>query len=245
MIPRLLPFLASFALCHADSLTLKDGESLQGELVDTQANFVLLRLPETEGEATRRIAPLQIETLAFSDTDAPLEQQALKRAKFQSLLSEADARILLDYLDELQSAGHPLTALAYAKLWHPKNNYPQLDPTYREQLINSSLAAGLPEEALVHAQNWIKRSPAPTDHALPWIVQAEHQLKTENLEAALWTSLTPLAYASRELSPHRQKLQQIASHAYQRLGYDEHAQAYASPDPAPKSPLVLDPQSSP
>ncbi len=242
---QLIPSLAliSCSLAQADTIALKTGEILQGDLIETQANFVLLKLPETEGEAIRRVSPAQIDSLAFDDPDAPLEAQALIRSKFIPLLSEADASLLPQYLQSLLAQKQSLTSLTYAKLWHQKNEYTSLDPLYRNLLIESSLAANLPEEALVHAQNWLDQTPQPIDHPLPWQVLAQHYLDTQQFEKALWTSLTPIAHANKttNLTP----LHDLAAQAYQKLRYTEHAAAHLShqPIPSPKEPLILDPTS--
>ncbi len=241
----LLILFAMTSLAYGDSITLKSGETIQGELLETKAGFVLLRLPESEGEALRRLSPDNIESLAFSDPKAPLEEQALKRSKFITLLSEDDARQLPRYLNLLLSNHQALTALSYAKLWHPKNKYPSLDPNYREILIKSSLAAELPDEALVHAQTWLSQTPPPIKHPLPWEIQAQRFLDTGQFEEALWTCLTPLAHASGGDQDKLARLRELASASYQSLGYLEHAQAYLSATPQPTQPLHFTPHNPP
>lgn len=242
-LPLLIFCSATISSISADSVILDTNEVLKGELVDTQANFVILRLPETEGEALRRISPENIQALDFEDSEAPLEKQALIRAKFQPLLSESDAGILTEILAEYIEQGAPLTALSYARTWHSKNNYPSLDPTYRNLLIKSALAADLPGEALVHAQNWIDLDPPPLAEPLPWQILAQHQLETGNAEAALWTALTPIAHANRANRDSLAPLHEIAAAAYQALGFAEHAEAHRSHPPnqlaTPDSPLTL------
>ncbi|MBD5778243.1 hypothetical protein IEN85_01895 [Pelagicoccus sp. NFK12] len=241
MTKLLFTLLAFPAVALADTVTLSTGEAIEGELLDLQASFVMLRLPDTEGEAIRRLGPDRIESLSFSDPQASLESQALKRAKFISLLSLEDARLLPRYLSQLLDAGDALSALSYAKLWHPKNRHPSLDSHYRVTLVRSAAAAGLSDEALVHAQRWLALSPPPVDHPLPWQIQAQHQLEKGDFEAALWTSLTPLAHAQHRSSSDLAALRAIASQAYQNLGYAEHSLAYQSDFPRPTQPFHFDP----
>ncbi|MDQ8184969.1 hypothetical protein [Pelagicoccus sp. SDUM812002] len=235
-----LPFLT-----HADSITLTDGQTIQGDLVETRAGFVLIRLPELEGEAVRRISPRRIESLEFTDQGESLEHQAQIRSKFIPLLSIQDGRILIDYLNFLISDGQPLTALSYAKLWHPKNNYTEIDIPYREVLIDSSIAANLPEQALVHAQNWLTQTPPPKSRSLPWKIQAQHYLKNGDYEKALWASLTPIAHSNQLTQKEKIALNSIAAQAYRKLGYTEHSAAYLNQSSTPLTPLHLEPKDAP
>lgn len=241
----ILTLLALPAFVLADSVTLDSGETIEGSLLDTQANFILLRLPETEGEAMRRIDPQSIESLNFFASDAPLEQQAFKRAKFIGFLSKEDAQYLTRYLSNLIADKQALAALTYAKLWHPKNQYSELDPIYRKILIASSLAAKLPDEALAHAQQWLSQSSPPIQHPLPWRVQAQRYLDEGEYESALWTSLTPIAHAKHRPHDSLADLRAIASVAYRKLGYNEHAQAYQSANPKPSPALHFVPLNPP
>lgn len=220
--------LAALSPLAADSILLDSNEVLTGELIDMQASFVILSLPENEGEALRRISPERIKALHFEDSDAPLEQRALKRAKFQPLLSESDARLQTELLSKYIQLKNPLPALSYARSWHSKNNYPALDSVYRNLLLKSALAANLPGEALVHAQNWLALSPPPFPEPLPWQVIAQSQLDSGNPEAALWTALTPIAHANSANSDSLAPLHEIAATAYQELGFTDHAAAHRS-----------------
>ncbi len=230
-------------ISHADTIIQNDGTSIHGSLLEIQAGFLLIQLPENEGEAIRRISPESIESISFSDQEHTLEQQALKRSKFIPILSNTDAKILPEYLKKLLPQDRSLEALNYAKIWHPKNPYTSLDSEYRELLINSSLKSELPDEALIHAQNWLSRTPAPYQKTLPWKIQAQHYFISEQFEEALWTCLTPIAHASHHSEHHI--LHTIAADSYQKLGYIEHATAHLSPNtlPAPTLPLFLDPSS--
>lgn len=227
---------------HADTISLKDGTEIHGRLLETKANFLLIQLPEDEGEATRRVSPQKTLSISFSDQSSELEGQAILRAKFLPYLSEPDSAKLIEYLDALLSKNQALSALSYAKIWHPKNKYTSLDSKYRELLIKSSLKANLPSEALVHAQNWLSLNPQPFEQALPWALQAQHHFNTGRFQEALWTCLTPIAHA-KDYKEH-EALHEIAAKTYQKLGYTDHATAHRSPSklPTPSIPLFLDPQ---
>lgn len=226
---------------HADTITPKDGSAIHGSLLEIQASFLLIQLPENEGEAVRRISPNSIDSISFSDKEDTLEQRALKRAKFLPFLSHTDAKVLPEYLQTLLAQEQALQALNYAKIWHQKNKYKYLDSEYRELLIMSSLKAGLSDEALIHAQNWISQTPPPLQNTLPWEIQAKHYFQTNQFEEALWTCLTPIVHSNHH-SEHP-TLHKIAAYSYQKLGYTEHATAHLSSNtlPIPPLPLTLDP----
>ncbi|EDY81649.1 hypothetical protein VDG1235_1267 [Verrucomicrobiia bacterium DG1235] len=228
LIPLIILGLFTATSFQADTIELADGTSLSGTLIDTQAGYIRLQLPETEGEALRRISPDKIAALSFSDPTAPLEQRALHRSRFIPLLSPADAQLLPELLEHYLSNDQSLTALSYAKLWHPKNEYADLDPLYRSLLIRSAQAANLPNEAVIHAKNWLAQTPSPFATPLPWQTLAQHHLDSGQPEAALWTALRPLAHATADQQDTLHPLHQIAAQAYQVLGYPDHATYHLS-----------------
>lgn len=226
LISLILPLSA-----YADTVTLRTGETLQGELVRTQAGFVLLRLPNNEGEALRRIAPETISSLTFEDAGTDLEAQALRRAKFIPFISEGDAQRIPQYLEQLLSTDQALIALSYAKTWHPKNRYQTLDHHYRSILIQASIATQSTQEAIVHAKDWLRLEPKPTQHSVPWQILGQHYLDSGQPENALWLALQPIAVASAKEQESLAPLHTIAATAYQELGYTGHAKAHLSTQP--------------
>jgi len=219
------------AFLFADQIVLDSGETLRGQLIDFNAGFISLRLPESQGEALRRISPEKIRKLEFNDEGVPLEIRARKRAKFLPILPEEDAQILLQYLQSLLDQTHSATALNLAKTWYPQNQYTSLDPQYRTILIESALASNRPNEALVHSRNWLELKPPPFKHPLPWRVLAQNQLDSNVPKAALKTALTPIAHASFQDRDQLKPLHDLAAQAYQILGYPDHANAHLSSDP--------------
>lgn len=242
-LSRLILLLPTLAL--ADHIELRTGEKLPGQLIDFTAGFVTLQLPDSHGQAHRRVDPAHIAQLHFNDSNAPLHQRAKRRAKFLPLLSEEDAQLLPRYLQTLSQQGEPETALNLAKIWHPKNQYRKFNPLYRQILIESALASQQPAEALEHARNWLQQKPPPYLHPLPWQILAQHQLANDAPQDALTTALTPIAHATTETAPNLAPLHKLAAKAYQKLGYTEHAKAHLSPSPTSllkiPTPLHLNP----
>ncbi|MBK1880337.1 hypothetical protein [Pelagicoccus mobilis] len=223
-------FLVCPTILLADQVDLRNGESITGQLADMKGGYVNLLLPEAEGEAIQRIHPDQILHLAFDDHETPLQSRALTRAKFIPLLSESDSKILLEHLSILLLKNQSTQALRLAKTWHPKNEYNTLDATYRNIIIESALASGQTEEALIHSQNWLKQKPPPFEHPQPWEVLAQNHLKNGDPRAALWTSLSPIAHGNHENESSLAKLHLLSAEAYQKLGYNTHANAHLSLD---------------
>jgi len=225
--PRLLSLLLLVAplpsAIHADSVQLLSGETVEGAISEMQAGYLLVTLASERGVAQRRINPDRIESLRFEDQSAPLSQRALRRARFQALLTESDAELLPHYLQRLVNSGKFRESLSYAKQWHPKNDHEALDAAYRRILIQSSQGSGSELEAVAHAKNWIQQAANPTQHTLPWETLAIHHLESGDAEAALWTALRPIADSQANQGASQRRLIEIASQAYLRLGYEGRA----------------------
>lgn len=219
------------SLLLGDQIILKSGEKVQGQLLDMHAGFVTLQISDTGGEAIRRFHPNQIKQLKFEDQKSPLDLRANRRARFIQILPLVETQLLFAYLDDLQDKQQHRRALNLTKLWHAQNPHPDLDPRFRKFLIKCSLASGHPNEALEHARSWLKQTPTPYEHPLPWQIIARNQLDQNKAKLALKTALTPIAYATHETRAQLEELHSIASQAYHSLGYTEHAAAHLSQDP--------------
>lgn len=226
----ILAFCCVILSIAADEVMLSDGSSVSGTIAEMQGGFLVLELADSHGLATRRIDPEKIVAINFSDSEDSRQQRALRRSRFIPLLSLNDAQVLIEYLNGQLTDGHALPALSYAKQWHPKNNYETLDVSYREILISASLASNAPDEALVHARNWLSLNPKPYSHPLPWEIVADHLLSENNPESALWVALQPIALQSTNFDSELANLKRIAADAYLALGYDQHAAALHDPE---------------
>lgn len=224
-VHSILAFVLSCGIrvSHGDEVFLNDETSITGKIAEMQGGYLLIQLADSNGQASRRIDPERIARIEFSDDTDNLQQRALRRSRFQALLSFNDAGLLIEFLEDRVNAGDSLAALSYAKQWHPKNNYTNLDTLYRKILILASVNSSAPDEAVIHARNWLSLNPKPYPHPLPWEIVATHYLNQEDPETALWISLQPIAHATSQNQSEFDKLKEIASKAYIELGYDQYS----------------------
>lgn len=207
-------FLALPLHVHAaqDTILLNNNDLLSGKIQGMQANFVILEIQDTSGQATRRISPENIKTLTLVDSpdteEIPtiqlLEPLANRRAALLGILQRQDEQILINLLDLYIEFDQALEALSYAKLWHPKIQYTEHLTRIEEQLILAATAANLPDEALVHAHNLIQNNNS-THTALAYHTIANAHLAKGNPEAALWTALNPIANNQISSQPYLEK----------------------------------------
>lgn len=221
----ILPSLAVCSFLHGDALRLKTGETIEGELLRMEADFVLLRIAGDESEVIRRFSPEQVQLLQFTDEAQALEARARRRALFPGLLSEADERMLPDAIDLYLGEERALEALAYAKLWHPKLEHAVNRKRVSLQMIQAAYDAGFKDEAAFHAQTWIRERQTPVEEAFPWQVVSEFHLDAGRYENALSIALQPIAFLQNKSPGDLKSCYQIAIDAYEKLGFREHAMA--------------------
>ncbi len=234
--------LASATVSFADTLELKNGKILKGELSGRRAQYVSIAQTENQSEIEMRIAADQIVGIRFSDASSKqeaidrfhssdalqaaslLEPLVKRRSPYLDLLSESDQRLFVMLLDSYLEIGRGSDCLDQAKLWRTKLQTPEIRNDIEELQIKAAWKMQRYEEAAFYANRWIDSGNPASETTIAWNVLAENALEAGDAGIALWTALNPIVFSVSKHARHLPQTYEIAIVAAYRLGYPGYAQ---------------------
>ena len=219
---------ATANFCLADTVELKSGKTLKGELTGRRAQFVSVTSKEAQSEIERRLNIDDIRSIQFSDAyskkeaiahfnsantyqaTSSLEPLVNKRIPYLDLLSESDERLFVMLLESYLNTGRGDDCLEQAKLWRTKLRSPKTRDDIEELQMIASWEMDRREEAAYYAQRWIDYGKSAQESTFAWNVLAEIALETDKPERALWTALNSIVFSRPNLPRHLSQSYEIA-----------------------------------
>ena len=236
-----LLLLVNTNFCLGDTIELKSGRILKGDLSGRRAQFVSIIQKEGQSEIERRLNTNEIIGIQFSDSfsrheaidrfhsadryqaTSLLEPLVNKRIPYLDLLSEADEQLFIMLLKSYLHTGRGDDCLDQAKLWRLKLRATQTRDSIEELQMTASWTMGHREEAAFYAQRWIDSEKSASESTFAWNVLAEIALEADEPDHALWVALNPIVFSRPNLPRHLSQTYEIAIVAAHKSGHSLYA----------------------
>ncbi len=239
--PTCLLLALSASLSFGDTIELKNGKTLNGDLNGRQAQFVSIIQTVDQSVIERRLAPEEISRIIFSDGQSKeeaidrfnagdpyqatilLETLIRTRIPYIELLTESDEALFVMLLDSYINTGRGSDCLDRAKLWRTKLQGPKTLQDIEELQIVAAWRLNRLDEAAFYAKQWIDGQRSAQETAIAWQALAEVAVTEGYTEAALWLALNPIVFSHPNQPRYLADAYEIAIFAAYEL--DRHAYA--------------------
>lgn len=215
-----------FAKIEADlagpvSLRLKNGNRQTGRVVSWDGETLRLAVQLGGGSAEMQFSADKIRDIAFPGgeylerlrqwtTDPERSHDALalfrafykQRGPYLRYMDENEIALLVEYARFALEQDEPLMAISIINVLRPHIEDKALLESLDDAILLAFFLGGMKEEALTQAREWVETADPAGASALGWRILAEIHFREERYEEALWTALSPVAFANQMPTEH-------------------------------------------